>query len=77
MLDTLLETIGTLGILISLAAKFRKPSADAKACDAAGRDRLHATVLAFPSGSLPPPSATGPAMAVGEEPSSSDGVAKR
>jgi hypothetical protein len=49
MLDALLETIGTLGILASLAAKFGKPSADAMACDAAGRDRLHATVSAFPS----------------------------
>ena len=48
MLDALLETIGTRGILASLAAKFGKPSADAMACDAAGRDRLHATVSAFP-----------------------------
>jgi NAD(P)H-hydrate repair Nnr-like enzyme with NAD(P)H-hydrate dehydratase domain len=49
MLDALLETIGTLGILAGLAAKSGKPSADAMACDIAGRDRLHAAVPAFPS----------------------------
>jgi hypothetical protein len=45
MLDALLETIGTLGILASLAAQFGKPSTDAMACNA-GRDRRHATVSA-------------------------------
>jgi hypothetical protein len=45
MFDTLLETIGTLGILVSLAAKFGKPSADAMTCNVAGRDRLHAAEL--------------------------------
>jgi hypothetical protein len=49
MPGTLFVTIGTLGILVSLAAKFGKPSAHAMACDAAGRDRLHATVSVFPS----------------------------
>lgn len=56
MLDPLLLTIGTLGILASLAAKFGKSSAHAMACDAAGGDRLRAPVSVFPSmpGSRPP-----------------------
>lgn len=45
----LLETIGTLGILLSFAAKLGKLSADAMACRATGRDRLHASVSAFRS----------------------------
>lgn len=49
MLDALLETIGTLGILASLATKFRELAADALTCSSAGRDRLHATVSTFPS----------------------------
>jgi hypothetical protein len=36
MLCALLETIGTLGILLSLTAKLGKPSADAMACGTDG-----------------------------------------
>lgn len=36
MLNSLLETIATLGILVSLAAKFGKPSLDAMAISAEG-----------------------------------------
>jgi len=49
MLDALLETLGTLAILASIAAKFVKPSIDSMGQDAAGQDRLHGTVSAFPS----------------------------
>jgi hypothetical protein len=46
MLSILLETIGILGVLISLAANFGKPCVDAMA--RGRRKRLHATILAFP-----------------------------
>jgi hypothetical protein len=46
MLSILLETIGILGILASLAANFGKPCVDAMA--RGRRKRLHATILAFP-----------------------------
>jgi hypothetical protein len=49
MLDALLETIGALGILVSLAAKFGKPSLDAMAADVDGRDCQYPVISAIPS----------------------------
>jgi hypothetical protein len=46
MLSILLETIGILGVLVSLAANFGKPCIDAMA--RRRRKRPHATILAFP-----------------------------
>jgi hypothetical protein len=59
MLSALLETIGILGLLVSLAVNFGKRFADAKARDA--RNRPGATILAFPPihGNRPPADSAG------------------
>lgn len=49
MLDALLATIGTLGILASLAAKFARPTADRIARTPASPECEREAVAAFPA----------------------------
>lgn len=44
MLNALLETLGALAILASIALKFVKPPADVEGCNVAGMDNLHETL---------------------------------
>lgn len=49
MFDILLVVIGILGIVASLAAKFRKQPTDAETSDCVDRKRSEAIVVPFPS----------------------------